>query len=149
MKIYVVLISFNAHEMVEGAMINFKETVSMNDSVQKVLFDPGYPLPDKTSNNNLIKALCERYGRIYTNMENGDFYVTYDPDVRMNQKGWLPAMVEALNSYPKAMFCSSARDFHDQDWMYKPPYNRKITVLSSGLKVATYDCLIAWASGVW
>jgi hypothetical protein len=142
--------------------------VDPNHEIVKCFFDPGYPLDDKEENMRLNKQLCSTFGWSYTqipnegvlgnhnrvihehlNMQNGDFYITFDPDVRMNRRGWLPAMVEALNSDPTAMFCSSALDFHHHDWMQKPPYNRKVTELPTGLRISRYDCLIAWASGMW
>lgn len=168
MRVFAVMLGFNSHETIKGAMENFEATVEPSHNVIKWFFDPSYPLPDPHTNRSLNKQICAHYGWIYTeienegvlgnwnkvihehlNMVNGDFLVTFDPDVRMQQKGWVPAMVEALNSDPTAMFCSSALDFHHHDWMQKPPYNRKVTELASGLRIARYDCLIAWASGMW
>lgn len=168
MRVFAVMLGFHATETIKGAMENFERTVDPSHNVVRWFFDPSYPLPDPYQNRSLNKQLCSTYGWVYTpienegvlgnwnkviheylNMVNGDFLITYDPDVRMNNKGWLPAMVEALQSDEKAMFCSSALDFHHHDWMQIPPYNRKVTQLPSGLRVARYDCLIAWASGMW
>jgi len=167
-RIFNVMLGFNAHDTIKGAMENFKNTVDADHNVVKWFFDAGYPLPDKAANMSLNKQICSHYGWLYTpidnegvlgnwnkvihehlNMVNGDFLVTFDPDVRMATKGWMPAMVEALQSDDKAMFCSSALDFHHHDWMQQPPYNRKVTTLESGLRISRYDCLIAWASGMW
>jgi hypothetical protein len=162
------MLGFNAHETIRGGFENFKNTVDPHHNVVKWFFDPGYPIPDAHANRSLNKQLCSTYGWIYTpienegvlgnwnkvihehlNMVNGDFLVTFDPDVRMAKRGWLPAMIEALNSDPTAMFCSSALDFHHHEWMQKHPYNRKVTQLPSGLNVSRFACLIAWASGMW
>lgn len=162
------MLGFNQPEVIRGAMDQFNQTVDSDNRIVKWFFDPGYPLPDKHQNASLNKQLCSTFGWIYTpienegvlgnwnkvihehlNMVNGDFLFTYDPDVRMQQKGWIWAMVEALESDPKAMFCSSALEFHAHDWMQKPPYNRKVSELASGLRISRYDCLIAWPSGMW
>jgi hypothetical protein len=164
MRIFNVMLGFNTSETIRGAMNNFAETGSSENHVVKWFFDAKFPGNSSAD----LKNLCSHFGWIYTpienegvlgnwnkvihehlNMVNGDFLVTFDPDVRMNKPGWIDAMVEALNSDPKAMFCSSALDFHHHDWMQVAPYNRKVTTLESGLRVARYDCLIAWASGMW
>jgi hypothetical protein len=168
MRIFAVMLGFNQPEVIRGAFDRFQETVEPNHSIIKWFFDPGYPTPDKHQNMAFNKQLCSTFGWAYTaienegvlgnwnkvihehlNMQPGDFLFTYDPDVRMNRQGWIQAMIEALESDPKAMFCCSAMDFHEHDWMQKPPYNRKVTTLPSGLRISRYDCLIAWPSGMW
>lgn len=167
-RTFVVCIGFNTPEMIAGAFINADKTIGFNTRVVKWFFDPGYPNPSREENMKQNRALCSEYGWIYTpienegvlgnwnkiiheylNMEPQDFLFTFDPDVRMNKWGWIIAMREALESDPKAKFCSSALDFHEHDWMSQSPYNRKVTTLDSGLRIARYDCLIAWASGMW
>ncbi len=168
MRVFNIMLEFHPPETIRGAMENFRDTVESTHEVVKWFFDPGYPLPDRQKNQNLNRQLCSTFGWIYTpiendgvlpnwnrvihehlHMQNGDFLVTFDPDVRMESRGWIPAMIEALNSDPKAMFCSSALNFHHHDWMQQPPYSRKVTTLESGLRISRYDCLIAWASGMW
>jgi hypothetical protein len=168
MRIFAVMIGFNNPEMIREAFNNFESTVDPQHQIIKWFFDPGFPLPDREQNKSLNKKLCSTFGWAYTPIENhgvirnwnaivhdhlnmvpGDFLITFDADVRMSRKGWIPAMIEALESDPAAMFCCSAMRFHDDDWMQKRPYNRKVTTLPSGLRVSRYDCLIAWPSGMW
>ena len=167
-RIFAVMLGFNRPETIRGAMQNFKDTVDPDHNIVKCFFDPGYPLDNKNENMNLNKQLCSTFGWTYTpiknegvlpnwnavihehlNMVNGDFLHTFDPDVRMDKKGWLPAMVEALNYEPKAMFCASSLYFHHHDWMLQPPYSRTVETTPSGLNVSRFKCLIAWASGMW
>lgn len=168
-RVFAVCLGFNTPEMIEGAMHNYASTVfPAQNHVVKWFFDPGFPNPDREQNALANRKLCSKYGWMYTpienegvlgnwnkviheylNMEPEDFLVTFDPDVRMGKTGWMPAMIEALNSDPTAKFCSSALEFHAHDWMQQPPYNRRVTELASGLRISRYDCLIAWASGMW
>jgi hypothetical protein len=164
MRVFCVMLGFNTEEMIREGMDNLYLTGKSKHHVIKWFFDAHYPGNDPEK----LKNLCAVYGWVYTPIENegvlgnwnkvihehlnmvpSDFLVTFDPDVRMQSPGWIDAMIEALESDPTAKFCSSALDFHHHDWMQKPPYNRKVTQLESGLRIARYDCLIAWASGMW
>lgn len=165
--VHIVMLGFNTHGMIREAMDSFNDTsIKESVDVHKWFFDVGYPGNDSktleiicghhqykwTYNKFENEGVLGNWNKViheYLNMQPGDFLVTFDPDVRMQQKGWISAMVEALESDPTAMFCSSALDFHHHDWMQQPPYNRKVTTLESGLRISRYDCLIAWASGMW
>lgn len=166
-RVHAVMLAFNRHDVVRGAMENFEDTVIPNPDYVKWCFDPGYPI-GQPENSEFIKTLCETFGWKYTRIENegvlgnwntvihdhlgmvnGDFLITYDPDVRMDKRGWVPAMVEALRSEDSAVFCAASMWFHQHEWMYQPPYNRKVRALPSGVNIAKYDCLIAWSSGMW
>lgn len=168
MRIFVGMLGYNRPDVIEGGLKNFEETVDPDHHIIKTLFSCGYPLPNAQENRIKERELAAKYGWWNPTIENkgvmqnwntaihdhfqmhpGDFLFTFDPDVRMERKGWLPAMVEALQSDEKAMFCSSALNFHHHDWMQTPPYNRKVTTLPSGLRISRFDCLIAWASGMW
>lgn len=174
MKVFAVMLGYNRPEVIRGGMENFAKTVTdvELDVVKPLFFECGYPLPEKIQNRARNLEACREFGWDYFAIENkgvmqnhnavihdflipffgmkdGDFYVTFDPDVRMGKPFWLSAMVEALESDPNAMFCSSALDFHHHDFMQNPPYNRKVTTLASGLRIARYECLISWASGIW
>lgn len=170
MRIFIVCLGYNRHDVIRGAMENLEATTTdvEHRRLVKTVFNCQFPLPSVAENRAKTIELAREFGwwhaeipnegvmgnhnraiHEYCHIQPGDFYVTFDPDVRMNKPGWISAMVEALNSDPRAMFCSSAMDFHHHDWMQKPPYNRKVTQLPSGLNVARYDCLIAWPSGMW
>lgn len=170
MRIFITMLGYNRAETVRDAMINLEEftTDAEHRRLVKTVFLCQYPLPSVEENRaKIIKAAREFgwwYAEIpnqgvmanhntalhdYCHIDDGDFYVTFDPDVRFRKVGWISAMIEALNSDPTAMFCSSALDFHHHDWMYQHPYNRKVTTLPSGLNIARYNCLISWASGMW
>lgn len=163
MRVFSVMLGFNTSEMIRGAMNNFADTGSSENHIVKWFFDAKFPGNNPTD----LKNLCAHFGWIYTPIENegvlgnwnkvihdhlhmvnGDFLVTFDPDVRMNKPGWIDAMIEALNSDPKAMFCSSALPFHHEEWMTRE-HGRVVTELPSGLRIARYRGLIAWASGMW
>lgn len=168
MKFYAVMLGFNRTDVIEEAMQNFVRTTDNEPYIEKWFFEVGYPLPNPQENEKTNRANCEKYGwkhnkidnkgvmsnwnqviHEFLHMQNGDFLCTYDPDVRMDKKGWVPAMIEALQSDESAMFCSSALDFHHHDWMQKTPYYRTVSTLPSGLRVSRFKTLIAWASGTW
>lgn len=169
MTVFAVMLGYNKPEVIKGGMQNFADTVDPNYPIKKVFIELGYPITSLPREVN--RQACEEFGWEYNEFKNegvmgnwnkviheilvpihgmkdGDFLHTFDPDVRMNCKGWLPSMVAAL-AEPKRMFCSSSMNFHSHDWMYKPPYNRKVKWEKDGVSVATWDCLIAWASGMW
>lgn len=165
--IYVTMLGYNSAEMVEGAMKNFDETVEMRQDIVKSLFLLGYPLPSKEENKKLLLALADKYGWVtheipnVSVMENwnvaihevhklreGDYLCCFDADVRMQQRGWLPAMVEVLEANPRAVFVCAARPFHDEAWCVNQ-HGRQIHVLPSGTRFATYRELIAWSTGLW
>lgn len=170
MRIFITMLGYNRPEVIRGAMEQLEATTTDAEHrrLVKTVFNVQYPLGGVDQNREATIKLAREFGwwhaeipnlgvmanhntalHDYCHIEDGDFYVTYDPDVRMQKKGWISAMMEALNSDPSAMFCCSALGFHKDDWMQKPPYNRKIQVLPSGLRIARYNCLIAWASGMW
>jgi hypothetical protein len=170
MTFFNVMIAYNRPEMIRGAMQTFCETVSAEEMkfIDNRVFFCQYPLPSVESNRlatiELAKEFNWKYEEIqnlgcmqnwnqviheHLSMKSGDFLMTYDSDCRITKPGWVSAFVEALSSDQQAMFCCTARDFHHHEWMQTHPYNRKIQTLPSGLRIARYDCLIAWASGVW
>lgn len=165
--IYSVILGYNTAEMVEAAMKNFAETVEMTPEIKKILFIYGFPLPSPEENIQALSELAVKHGwesQGFSNqgvMENwnfaiheviqpkeGDFIVCFDPDVRMQQKGWLPAMIEALQSDSRAVFCCAARPYHDEAWCSEQ-HGRQIFKLPSGLRIARYRELLAWSMGVW
>lgn len=162
------MLGFNSPTMIEAGLQNFEDTVDPSHSLVKVFFECGYPLPnsiDETREKNT--ALARKYGWLvipipnhsvtenhnvaifdHCRVETGDFYITFDPDVRMQQKGWVPAMVEALESDPNTVFVTANRSYRDADWCWKG-HGRSIHVLPSGLKVARYQQLVAWSMGMY
>jgi hypothetical protein len=167
-RIFVGMLGYNHHLSVEAGMKNFEEMVDPSHNIIKTLFTCGYPLPSSDENRLRLRELACKYGwwnphipnegvmgnwnraiHEHFHMENGDFLVTFDPDVRMRNKGWLPAMVEALRSDSQAMFCCASRGFHDEPLYKIPPYARTISILPSGVRVARWGCLVAWSMGVW
>lgn len=164
MRTFVVCLGFNTSEIIRGAFNNYVNTVTPEEDIVKWFFDPGYPGNDPES----LKNLCSSFGWTYTKIDNegvlanwnkvihehlnmvkGEFLVTFDPDVRMDEIGWLPAMRDILSSDDRLHFCSSSRDFHSHDWMQVPPYSRKLNRTAGGINYSTWDCLISWASGMW
>lgn len=170
MRIFITMLAHNRSEVVRGAMENLEATTTDAEHrrLVKTAFLCQYPLPSVEHNREEIIKLAREFGwwhaevpnkgvmanhntalHDYCHIEDGDFYVTFDPDVRMDKPGWISAMIEALNSDPTAMFCSSSMYFHSHEWMQKPPHNRKVTTLPSGLRIARWSQLIAWPSGMW
>lgn len=167
MRIFVTMLGFNRPEMIRGALENFEATTTDAEHRRcvKTLFYCGYPFPE--DNRDELHRLAVEFGwwvtdipnegvmanhnraiHDYCHMRTGDFYVTFDPDVRMQEKGWLSAMVEALGSDPNAMFCCAARRFHNDSWC-EEQHGRSIHQLPSGLRIARYRHLIAWSMGMW
>ncbi len=169
MRVFVGMLGYNRPDVIEGAMQNFEETVTPDHHIIKTLFSCGYPLPDAAQNRIKERELAAKYGWWNPNIPNegvmgnwnraihehfymhpGDFLVTFDPDVRMRNKGWLPAMVDALQCDSTAMFACAARSFHNEEQFQKPPYNRKVVCHPENyLRIAHWDCLIAWSMGMW
>lgn len=167
-RILVSMLGFNTVEMIEGAMQRFCETVDPSpEVVLPVLFDCGYPLPKAEENSAKLIELAPKYGFDYhriqnisvtenhnvamfdiLNIQDSDYYVTYDPDCRLDKKGWLWAMVEALDSEEDLVFCCAAMRFHDEDWCSRQ-HGRSIHELPSGLRIAKYTHLIAWPMGTY
>lgn len=170
MRIFITMLGYNRPEIIRGAMENLEKTTTDAEHrrLVKTVFNVQYPLPSVEENRAATIALAHEFGWWHAEIPNkgvmgnhntvlhdychpgaGDFYVTFDPDVRMTKKGWISNMVEALNSDPSAMFCSSAFGFHHHDWMKAPPYSRQVQTLESGLRISRFGCLIAWPSGMW
>lgn len=167
MRIFVTCLGFNRPEVIEGALKNFQETVEPQHDIIKTLFHCGYPLPDPEQNRLRLVELAAEYGWWQTNIVNrgvaenhnqalfehyhavkGDVIVLFDPDVRMEQKGWLPAMVEALQADENTVFTFANRHYQDEDWCTHF-HGRSISPLPSGLRIARFKCLIAWSMGVY
>lgn len=169
MRVFVTMLAYNRADVVRGALEQFEKTTTDLEHRRciKTIFLCQYPLPSVEENREEIKKLAAEFGwwcseipnggvmnnhnRVihdFYHMSDGDFYITYDPDVRMQSVGWISAMVEALNSEPSAMFCCAARPFHDEDWCVKE-HGRTIHTLSSGLRIAKYKSLLAWSMGIW
>jgi hypothetical protein len=176
MRIFVTMLGFNRPDMIRGAMENLEETTTDAEHrrLVKTVFYCGYPLPDPEANRQAVHRLAEEFGWWYADIPNegvmgnhnraiheychmapGDFYVTFDPDVRMRNKGWVTAMVAALRSDESTVFCCAARGFHDEQWCVDA-HGRHITTIRAddvdpvkGLRVARYRCLLAWSMGMW
>lgn len=165
MRVFITQLAFNTEKMIEGALQNLDNTTTDHEHrrLVKTIFDPGYP--GNLSEN--VKAIAARFGWWYCQIPNlggmanhntvihdyckmlpGDYYVTFDPDVRHQQVGWVSAMIEALESDDKAVFVCAARAFHDERWVHNQ-HGKTIQTLSSGLRVARYNSLIAWSTGMF
>lgn len=167
-RVLVSMLGFNTVEMIEEAMQRFVETVDpAPEVIIPTLFDCGFPLPSVEENSARLKELAPKYGFNYHRIPNvsvtenhnvamfdilkiqdQDYYVTYDPDCRLDKKGWLWGMVEALESAEDVVFCCAAMRFHDEEWCWKQ-HGRTIQTLPSGLRVAHYRQLIAWPMGTY
>lgn len=165
MRVFITLLGFNTPGMVRAAVENLEKTTTHIEhrSLIKTIFDPGYPGNDPAH----IKAIAVDNGWWHTpipnesvmgnhnrvihdfyRMEPGDYYVCFDPDVRMQEVGWVSAMVEALNSDPNIVFCAASRRYHNEKWC-SDQHGRTIHSLPSGLRVSKYRELIAWSTGMW
>lgn len=170
MRIFVTMLGFNTPTMIREALINFEETTLTTEHTHMVknLFLCGYPIPNAENNDHVTEQLARHYGwnsikipnkgglenhnvaiHEHMRMGVGDYYVTFDPDVRMQQKGWVTAMRNALEqTEPETVYVAAARPYHDEDWCSKQ-HGRKIITLPSGLRVAKYQRLIAWSIGMF
>lgn len=175
MRIFATMLGYNSPEMVRGALENFEATTTDEEHrrLVKTLFWCEYPLPDVETNRRELHAMAAEHGWWVTNIPNrgvmenhnvaiheychlqpGDFYICFDPDVRMQQKGWVSAMIAALRSEPSAVFCCAAMPHHDEEWCYTQ-HGRAITYINSqepgepSLRVARYRQLLAWSMGMW
>lgn len=165
MRVFITLLGFNTSEMVREAAINLEETTLPEEQkfLIKTIFDPGYPGNDP----KVLKQIAVDHGWWHTpipnesvmgnhnrvihdfyRMQEGDFYVCFDPDVRMQGRGWVSAMVQALKSDPTAVFCAASRTYHNEKWC-SDQHGRTITQLPSGLRISRYRELIAWSTGMW
>lgn len=170
MRVFIVMLGYNRADCVRAAMENLEATTTDEEHrrLVKTVFLCQYPLPSVSQNREEIIKLAAEFGwwhaeipnggvmenhnqaiHDYCHMQPGDFYVVFDPDVRMQQKGWITAMIDALRSEDRAVFCAAAREFHHHDWMQKAPYNRKVHTLPSGVRVSKFDTLVAWSMGMW
>ncbi len=169
MRIFITMLGYNRADMVKGALENLEATTTDEEHrrLVKTIFLCQYPLPTVEQNRTDLNKLAADYGwwraeipnegvmgnhnraiHEYCHMSPGDFYVTFDPDVRMQEKGWISAMVQALNSDPSAMFVCASRPFHDMEWCAKQ-HGRTISTLPSGLRISRYNNLLAWSMGMW
>lgn len=169
MRIFMVMLGFNTPEMIKGALQNVEDTTTDAEHrrLVKVLFNCGYPLPCADANNAVSGEYAANYGWQVVPIENkgvvenhnyaihefchprkGDYYVTFDPDVRMQQVGWVSAMIEALETDPDVVFCCAARPYHNEGWCIQQ-HGRNIETLTSHLKIAHYKQLIAWSMGMY
>lgn len=169
MRIFATCLGFNTPEMIRGALENFEATTTdvEHRRLVKTLFLCQFPFPTPEKNRHALLDIGAEFGwwtteipnegglanhnRViheYYRMRPGDLYICFDPDVRMQQTGWVSAMAEALASDPSAVFCCAARPFHDEEWCVRQ-HGRSISVLPSGLRVARYRQLIAWSTGIW
>lgn len=169
MTAFVSMLGYNRIEMVRGAMENFRDTVEPGPGIRKLLFSCDFPLPEPQAHRELLNGLaCEfdwewnmipnegcvenhnkaifEYGRLVP----GDFYVTFDPDVRMREKGWLPAMVTALQNESEAVFVCAARSFHHEEWCARE-HGRQVynTELGPQVRVARWRELVSWSMGMY
>jgi len=169
MRIFVNVIAYNSVEVVRGALENFEAitTDSEHRRMVKTIFNPGYPLPSVAENETALKKLAHEFGFWFANipnegvlgnhnriiheflhMEPGDYYVIYDPDVRIQEKGYISAAIEVLQSEPNIVFVCPSREFHHEKWCVDQ-HGRQLYTLPSGLRVAKYRSLIAWSCGVF
>lgn len=164
------MLGFNRPEMILGAMQNLDDTTTdaENRRIVKTVFDCGYPFPDPALNSVELHKMAAQFGwnvikipnrgvvenhnvaiHEHHRLQHGDFYVTFDPDVRMQQKGWVTAMVNALRSDDSTVFVCAARPFHDEEWC-STQHGRTIDTLpGSGFRVGRYRRLIAWSMGMY
>lgn len=162
------MLGFNTPTMIEGAFQSFENTVAPDNHIIKMFFELGYPLPnsiEETREKNC--ELASKYGWLiipipnhsvtenhnvaifdHCRIRDEDFYITYDPDVRMQQRGWIPAMVEALRSDENTVFVTANRRYRDLEWCWKG-HGRTIQTLPSGLRVGRYRDLVAWSMGMY
>lgn len=165
MRVFITCLGYNKPAMIRGALENFEETTTDLEHRRcvKTLFNPGFPENSEAE----LKDLAAEFGWWFTNipnegvmgnhnrvihdychMQKGDFYVCWDPDVRMQQKGWLSAAVEVLNAHEDVVFVCPALPFHNEEWCYTQ-HGRTLHELPSKTKFAKYTHLLAWSTGVW
>jgi hypothetical protein len=168
-RIFVTTLGYNRAEMVEDCFRNLSATtlLSEQDRLVKTLCILGYPLPSPEQNRIELLDIAEQFGfsvvefpnvgvmqnwntviHEHLKMQTGDYLLTWDPDVRMQQPGFLSAMVEALESDPDNVYVCAARPYHDEEWCSKQ-HGREIYTLPSGSRVARYRDLIAWSVGMF
>lgn len=169
MRIFATCLGFNTPEMVRGALQNFEDTTFdfEHRRMVKTLFYCDFPLPDQETNRRELHKIGAEFGWWVTNIPNegvmanhnraiheychmvpGDFYITFDPDVRMQLRGWVSAMIEALQSDPNVVFCCAAMPHHDEKWC-SDQHGRTIHSLPTGVRIAKYKALLAWSMGMW
>ncbi len=165
MRVFITMLGYNTEKMIEGALKNLEDTTTDSEhrSLIKTLFNCGFPGNDRAR----LKQLAVKYGwwftdipnegvvenhnvaiHNYCHMEKGDYYATFDPDVRMREKGWVSAMVEALESDRDTVFVSPSMNFHHEKWC-QDQHGMTMKSLPSGLRVARYRALVAWPSGLY
>jgi hypothetical protein len=81
-------------------------------------------------------------------MRKGDYLICHDPDVRWQQRGWLTAAIEILESDENCVFVCAARPFYDEKWLIDS-HGREVHSLPSGVRYATFKQLVAWSTGIW
>lgn len=159
------MLGFNTPEMIRGALENFENTTTDAEHrrLVKTLFNPWYP----GNTEEQLRALACEFGWWIANIENrgvvenhnvaiheychmqkGDTYITFDPDVRMQEKGWVTAMLDALASDENTVFCCAAREFHHEKWLIDQ-HGQTIQTRPNGTRVARYRELIAWSMGMY
>lgn len=169
MRIFITTLGYNRAEMVRGCFENLNQMtlLSEQDKLVKTLCVLGYPLPSPEENRVELLAIAERFGfsvvefpnvgvmqnwntviHDHLKMETGDYLVTWDPDVRMQQPGFLSAMIDALERDPDNVFVCAARPYHDEEWCIKQ-HGREVITLPSGTRVGIYRDLIAWSTGMF
>ena len=169
MRVHAVMLGFNTPEVIEEAMENFEATTSDYEHrrLVKTLFILSYPRGDVAENNRRTVEIGAKHGWWTTFLENkgvmpnwntvihdylhlrqGDFLVTFDPDVRMQKAGWISAMLEVMAYDPKIAFVCAAHES-----VVNPAIpterGRRIETLPSGLRIGRYRSLIAWSMGMW
>ena len=169
MRIFVTMLGYNRAEVVHGAMENLEATTTDSEHRRliKTLFLCQYPIPSVEENRAELLKIGAEFGFWTTEIQNegglenhnkaihdyyrmlpGDYYICFDPDVRMQEKGWISAMVEALESDRDTVFVCASRHFHNDEWCYKH-HGRTIHTLPSGLRISRYNQLLAWSMGMW
>lgn len=179
MRVFVTMLGYNRPEMIRDAMVNLEETTTDAEhrSIVKALFPCEYPIPDAEANRQELHRLAREFGWVFKDIPNegvmgnhnqvihefahmgkDDFYVTFDPDVRMQQRGWISAMVAALRSDEQTVFCCAARPFHNEQWCVEQ-HGRTLSevvvpdlrdsALDVKYRVARYQHLLAWSVGMW
>ncbi len=169
MRIFCTLLAYNRTHTVLGALENFDNTTTDSEHRRmiKTIFDPGYPLPSQEENSKELKRLAVEFGwwctqipnegvvqnhnraiHDFYRMEKGDYYVIHDPDVRIQDKGYVSAAIQALESDPDIVFVCPSREFSHEDW-YKEAHGAEVYELQSGLKLRKHKELAAWSCGVF
>lgn len=167
---FAICLAHNRTEIIRGGLENFEATTTPEEKAMcvKQLYFCSYPLPSIEQNREDCKKLCEEFGWRFmeipnvgilanhnlvlhelSGIKNGDYYITFDPDVRWGSIGWVSATKDIFDFDPDIMFISSGLDFHHHEQFKNPPYSRRVRSTPSGTNFGEWGCVVSWASGTW